>query len=92
MCSPSVLACRQSGYHSENNLAKFGYILDMKVGKKKKKRGSFYILGYLLELIIKNWQLGRKKKSSKSGKFAFFFPLKNPLYRSKSYFPGRNLV
>jgi hypothetical protein len=90
MCRPSVLACRESGDHSENYLAKFGYILDMKVVKKK--RESFYILRCLLELIIKIWQLGGKKNSSQSGKFAYFFPMKNPLYRSKSYFPGPNLV
>jgi hypothetical protein len=34
----------------QNNLADFGYILDMKAGGRKKK--FFYILGYLLELII----------------------------------------
>jgi hypothetical protein len=38
---------------SVNNLAKFGYILDVKVENKQK---PFYILGYLLELIIKIWQ------------------------------------
>ncbi len=35
----------------ENYLAKFGYILDMKV---KTITESFYILHYALELIIKN--------------------------------------
>jgi hypothetical protein len=40
---------------SKNNLAEFGYILDMKVERKKE---SLYILGYLLELIIKIWQFG----------------------------------
>ncbi len=40
----------QSGHHPENNLAKFGYILDMKVRNLKK---NFYILSYLLELLIK---------------------------------------
>jgi hypothetical protein len=40
---------------SVNNLAKFGYILDVKVENKQK---PFYILGYLLELIIKIWQFG----------------------------------
>jgi hypothetical protein len=39
----------------ENDLARIGYILDMKVGKKKK---SFYVLGYLLKLIIKIWRFG----------------------------------
>jgi hypothetical protein len=45
-----ILWCSQSGDHPEKNLAKFGYILDMKIGKRKTE--SFYILGYLLELII----------------------------------------
>jgi hypothetical protein len=44
-----IFLCSQSGNHSENNLAKFGYVLDMEVEKKK----FFYILGYLLEPIIK---------------------------------------
>ncbi len=39
----------KSGDHPENNLAKFGYIIDIKVGenkfKKKKKPESFYIPG-----------------------------------------------
>jgi len=32
----------------------------MKVENKKPE--SFYILGYLLELIMKIWQFGKKKK------------------------------
>jgi len=28
--------------------------------RKKKKQESFYILGYLLELIIKIWRFGKK--------------------------------
>jgi len=51
-----ILWCSQSGDHPENNLAKFGYILDMKIGKRKTE--SFYILSYLLELIIKIWGFG----------------------------------
>jgi len=35
-----ILSFSQSGDHPKNNLAKFGYILDMKVGKK-------IFLGYL---------------------------------------------
>jgi hypothetical protein len=54
------------GNHPKNNLAKFGYIIDVKVGEKQKTE-SFYVLGYLLELIIKTWEFG--------GVF-FFFPLK----------------
>jgi hypothetical protein len=38
------VCCGQSGHHPENNLAKFGYILDM---KNRKRTESFYILGYL---------------------------------------------
>jgi hypothetical protein len=50
------------GDHAENNLAIFGFILDVKVGKKK----PFYILDYqLLELIIKIWR------------FEISFPLKS---------------
>jgi hypothetical protein len=33
----------QSGNHPENDLAKFGYILDMEVEKKTE---SLYVLGY----------------------------------------------
>jgi hypothetical protein len=38
-----ILWWSQSGNHPENDLAKFGYILDMKVEKKPE---SFYVLGY----------------------------------------------
>jgi hypothetical protein len=48
-----IFWCSQSGNHPENNLAKFGYIIDMKV---EKNIGSFYILGYLLEVIVRLWQ------------------------------------
>jgi hypothetical protein len=36
--------CSQSGHHPENDLAKFGYILDMK--NRKGTEESLYILGY----------------------------------------------
>jgi len=45
-----ILWCSQSDNHPENNLAKFGYIIDMKI---RKKTESFYILSYLLQIIIK---------------------------------------
>jgi hypothetical protein len=45
------LACSQSGDHPEK--AKFGYMLDMKVEKKKKKTVFMMSCGYLLEVIIK---------------------------------------
>jgi hypothetical protein len=38
----------------ENNLAKFGYTLGMKVDKIEQNLSIFF-LGYLLELIIKIW-------------------------------------
>jgi len=43
--------------------------------KVKKNQNPSYILGYLLELIIKIWQFG-KKHSLKSGEFGPFFPWK----------------
>jgi hypothetical protein len=38
--------------HPSDDLARFGYRLDMKAGKKKP---LFYILGYLMKLIMKIW-------------------------------------
>jgi hypothetical protein len=51
----------------KNNLAKSGYTLGIKVGKKKNKQNlSIFFLGYLLELIIKNLAIPNlKKKKSK---------------------------
>ncbi len=56
--SPShkrILWCSQSGFHPENNLAKFGYILGYQTRKAKQNPLSFCIIGYLLKLIIKIW-------------------------------------
>jgi hypothetical protein len=81
------LCYSQSGDHPKNNLAKYGYILDMKVGKKrgkKKFKKSFHILGYLLELIIQIWRFGKKDLQNLAN-LVLLFPLKKPLYRSKSY-------
>jgi len=36
-----ILWCSQSGDLPENNLVKFGYVIDMK--KKKKKKKNFFI-------------------------------------------------
>jgi hypothetical protein len=66
------LWCSQSGNHSQINLAKFGYILDVKVGKKTE---LCYILSYVLELIIKIWKI-KKKILQKFGEFGSFFPWK----------------
>ncbi len=65
-----ILWCNQSGNHWEENLAKFAYKLDMKVRKKKKK--TFYVLGYLLELINKN-MASWIYFPLKSGEFGLFF-------------------
>ncbi len=54
---------------SVNNLAKFGYILDVKVEKKTE---SFYIFGCLLELNIKSGNLDFLLE--KSGKCGSSFP------------------
>ncbi len=63
--------------------------LDMKL---EKKTGSFYILGYILELIIKIWWSGNLFFKKKSGKFWPFFSMENPLSSSKSYFSGQNFA
>jgi hypothetical protein len=68
-----ILWCSQSDDHSQNDLAKFGYILEMKVERKTE---SFYILGYLLELIIKIWWFGIKFKIQKLVNFGPFFAWK----------------
>jgi hypothetical protein len=43
----------RGGDHPETILANSGYMPHMKV---EKKPGSFYILGYLLELIVEIWR------------------------------------
>jgi hypothetical protein len=50
------LWCSQNGNSAENDLAKFGYILDIKV----KKTLSIYILGYLLKPIGQIWPKGQR--------------------------------
>jgi hypothetical protein len=49
-----------------------------------------YILGYLLELIVKIWYFGFFFPST-SGKFGPTFCMKNPLYMLKSYNLVQNL-
>jgi hypothetical protein len=45
----------------------------MKVGKKKKKKESFYILGYHPELIIKIWRFEKKILPNLVNFWVFFF-------------------
>jgi hypothetical protein len=53
-------------------------------------RESFYILGYLVELIIKSDDLGFF--CGEIWRIGAIFPMKNSLYWPKSYFSGRNLA
>ncbi len=66
-----ILWCSQSGNHPQNNLAKFGYILNMKVQKKKKKQNASMFLAttttYHKNLVI------LIQFSSKSSKFGPFY-------------------
>jgi hypothetical protein len=59
-----TLWCSQSGDHSENNLVKFGYILDTK--KKNLRKESLYILGYWLWTEILSQKSGDLKNKIKS--------------------------
>ncbi len=58
--------------------------------ESRKKTESFYILGCLLELIIKIWWFG--KNSFEIWRIWAIFSTEYPSYRLKSYFPGWNLV
>jgi len=78
----------QSGDHPENNLSKFGYILDMKLAKKTE---SFDVLGYLLEFIIKLWRFGFLS-SSKSGDFGVFSQEKSFVEVEIVFFSGRKFA
>jgi len=70
----------------KDDLARFGYRLDMKIEKKSE---SFYILTGTYHKNLAIW----KPLFSKIWKiWAIFFPTENPLYRSKSYFSGQNLA
>jgi len=64
--------CSQSDNRSENDLAKFGYILNTKANYFFLKTESFYILGYLLELIPKKSD-NLKKYSSNLANLGLFF-------------------
>jgi hypothetical protein len=62
--------------HPENNLAKFGYILDMKV--EKKQNPSIFLATY--------WNLSQ---NSGDFNFNFFSPSKSGVFGS--FFPGKIL-
>ncbi len=80
--------CSQTGNDSENNFAKFGYILDMKVGKKRIFLYSWLPAGtYHKNLAIWNFFFFKIWRS-----WVFSFSMRNPLHRLKPYFSGRNLA
>ncbi len=51
--------CSRRGDYPENNLAKFGYILDMKVGKRIKQNPSIFLATYWI-LTLKSGDLKKK--------------------------------
>jgi hypothetical protein len=77
-----ILWQSQSGNHSQNNLAKFGYILDMKVEKKPE---SFYVFWLPTGTYHKNLAI-RKIKIFKIWRIWVIFSMKTPLCRLKSFF------
>jgi hypothetical protein len=54
-------SCSQRGDYPENNLANFGYILDMKVGKRIKQNPSIFLATY--------WILSLKSGDLKNNSF-----------------------
>ncbi len=69
-----VMSC-WSGNHPQNNLAKFGYIQDMKVAKKEKKQNPcFFLATYHLSYKYDDFNVFPWK----SGNFLPFFWMKNP--------------
>ncbi|CAK9236404.1 unnamed protein product [Sphagnum troendelagicum] len=76
----------ESGNHPKNNFAIFGDIIDMKVEKNR------ILLYFCVPTVSYHKTLAMWNFFSwKSGEYGPFFPMKDPLYRSKSYFSGRSL-
>ncbi len=82
------ISCVQLNWRS--SIREFSQIWLQTRYESRKKTGSFYILGYLLELSIKIWRSGIFC-FLKSGELGPFFPWKI-LYRLKSYFSCQNLT
>jgi hypothetical protein len=72
----------QGGYHLENDLGKFCHMYYY--GSRKESK-SFYMFGYLLELIIKLWRLV-KKNFEIWRIWAIFFIEKSFLYERNHIF------
>ncbi len=58
---------------------------------EKKQNASTFLATYWRELMIKIWRLGKGKEKGRQNLANLdFFYMKNLVYRSKSYFSGRN--
>jgi len=77
-----ILWCSESGNHPENDFAIFGDIIDMKVEKNKILLYS-WLPSVSCHKTLAMWNFF----SQKSGEYGPFYPM----YKSKSYFSGRNL-
>ncbi len=82
-------------YTSKNNLLFWGASVVSFFEWWADQIGSFYILGYLLELIIKIWHIGKQIFQNLVNfpkKLANLFSMENPWDGSKSYLSGQNLA
>ncbi len=80
-----------SGDQSQEAKTKFGYIRDMKVGKKT-RNPSIFLATYRKLSLKKSNDFGKKRLLQKSRKFGPFFPLKILCIGRNHIFSGRNLV
>ncbi|CAK9882197.1 unnamed protein product, partial [Sphagnum jensenii] len=81
-----IIVIIESGNHPKNNFAIFGDIIDMKVEKNR------ILLYFCVPTVSYHKTLAMWNFFSwKSGEYGPFFPMKDPSYRSKSYFSGRSL-
>jgi hypothetical protein len=82
-----IFGYNQSGNHPANNLATFGYIINMKAEKKKKTTTTTIII--IIIILLYSWLATFWKLSEDSGDLEFFFkfeiwrnwvivPMKNP--------------
>jgi len=63
-----------------------------KIKRKRKKTRILPYSGLPTGIYFENLAIFILNFFCKSGEFGFFFPLKNHLYKSQSYFSGRNLA
>ncbi len=70
------LLCSQSGDYPENHLAKFGYVLNMKV--EEKQNPSIFLATYW-NLALKSGDLKEKKNLQNLENLGYFFSTKKIL-------------